>query len=46
MMKKNLMNPLKAMAMFAVAFGLMFTVACSDDEGDDPEPEPDAMRRL
>ncbi|MEO9476097.1 MAG: fasciclin domain-containing protein [Cyclobacteriaceae bacterium] len=37
---KNLINPLKALAMFAVAFGLIFTVSCSDDDEDDKEPDP------
>ncbi|MEP0368138.1 MAG: fasciclin domain-containing protein [Cyclobacteriaceae bacterium] len=31
---KNMINPLKALAMFAVAFGLIFTVSCSDDDDD------------
>ncbi|WP_258099022.1 fasciclin domain-containing protein [Marinoscillum pacificum] len=37
MMKNNLMNPLRGLALFAVVIGLVFTTSCGEDE--DPGPE-------
>lgn len=34
---KNTINPIKALAMLTMAFGLIFTISCSDD---DEEPAP------
>lgn len=39
MMKKNSINPLKALALFALVLGLGLFTGCSDDE-DDAEPAP------
>ena len=38
MMKNNLMNPLRGLALFAVVFGLVFTTSCGEDEPGEPEP--------
>lgn len=38
MMKKNLINPLRALALFVVVIGLVFTTSCGDDEEDEPAP--------